>query len=78
MKDAECAERNEKSIIRFLVFEIWSFLYSKLVSFSMNFEYKFDHNSKIKNLKISKNFFYNRFRTLRIFHVNLTFKKKIV
>ena len=30
MKDAECAETNEKLIFRFLVFEIWSFLYSRL------------------------------------------------
>ena len=28
MKAAECAETNEKSIFRFLVFEIWSFWYS--------------------------------------------------
>ena len=36
MKDAHSAESNEKSIfqfLRFLVFEIWSFLYSKLVIF---------------------------------------------
>ena len=55
MEDAECAETNEKSIIHFLwflVFEIWSFLYSKVVNFSMNFEYKIDHNSKNKNGKI--------------------------
>ena len=26
MKDAECAETNEKSIFRFLIFEMWSFL----------------------------------------------------
>ena len=51
MKDAECAETNEESIfqfLRFLVFEIWSLVYSKLVNLSMNFEYKIDHNSKIK------------------------------
>ena len=52
MKDAECAEANEKSIFLFLVFKIWSFLYSNLVHFSMNFEYKIDHNLKNKNCKI--------------------------
>ena len=33
MKDAECAETNEKSILWFLLFEIWLFLYSKFVNF---------------------------------------------
>ena len=28
MKDAECAESNEKSIFRFLFYELWSFLYA--------------------------------------------------
>ena len=35
MKDAECAETNEKLIFRFLAFEIWSFFYSKLVHFQL-------------------------------------------
>ena len=57
MKDAESAETNEKSIFQFsdfLVFEIWSFLYSKLVNFFMIFEYKIDYNSKIENHKNRK------------------------
>ena len=39
MKDTECSETNEKSIFPYLVFEIWSFLYSKMVNFfsSKNF-----------------------------------------
>ena len=55
MKDAECAETNEKPIFRFFLFfiiEIWLFLYSKLVNFSMNFKYKIDHNSENKNWKL--------------------------
>ena len=28
MKDAQCTETNEKSIFRFLFFELWSILYS--------------------------------------------------
>ena len=55
MKDVEFVETNEKLIFRFLQFlvcEIGSFLDSKLVNFSMNFEYKNDHNSKNKNRKI--------------------------
>ena len=40
MKDAECAETNEQSIFRFLIFEIWSFLYLKLDHFLMDFEKK--------------------------------------
>ena len=49
----ECAETNEKSIFRFLqflVFEIWSFLYSKLAIFH-EFSVQNDHNSKNKNMK---------------------------
>ena len=55
MKDAKCAETNEKSVFcfsYFLIFEIWSFYYG--VNFSMNFEYKVDHNSKMKNLQNQK------------------------
>ena len=52
MEDAECAETNEKSIFRFLTFEIWLFFYSKLVNFSLNFEYKIDHISKNNDRKI--------------------------
>ena len=55
-KDAECAETIEKSNFLFLVFEIWSFLYSKLVNFSLLFEYKVDHNSKTKHRKIDFKF----------------------
>ena len=65
MKDAECAVTNEKSNLQFL----WSFLYSKLVNFSMNFEYKIDHSSKNKK---SENYFFIRFSSLRIFSFNLT------
>ena len=46
MRNAEYAETNEKLIFVDLVFKLWSFLYSKLVNFSMNFEYKIDHDSK--------------------------------
>ena len=46
MKDAKCADMNKKSVFRFLAFEIWSFLYLKLVNFLMIFEYKIDHTSK--------------------------------
>ena len=52
MKDAECAETNEKLIFRlfwFLVFEVWWFLYSKLVNSSIIIEYKIDHILKTKN-----------------------------
>ena len=55
MDDAQCAETNEKLIFRFLFFESWSFLYSKLPIFD---EF-FDHNSKNKNrknLKIGSSF----------------------
>ena len=34
MKDVECTEKNKKSISLFSVFDIWSFLYSKLVIFT--------------------------------------------
>ena len=37
MKDAECAKMNEKSIFRYLFFELWSFLYSKYGKFSIYF-----------------------------------------
>ena len=33
MKVAECPETNGKSIFRFLIFKIWSVLYSKLIHF---------------------------------------------
>ena len=56
MKDAKCTETNKKSIFRFLVDEIWSFLYSKFVNFSMNFECIIHHNSKNKNQKIDFSF----------------------
>ena len=57
MKDAECAERNEKLIfrfMRFLVFGKWSFLYSKLINFSMDFECNIDYKSKNKSRKNGK------------------------
>ena len=69
MKDAECAETNEVSIFQFLVFEIWSFLNSKLVNFSMIFEYKIDHNSKSQK---SENWFLIRFSSLCIYHAYST------
>ena len=48
MKDAECDETNEKSILRFLFVELWSFLYSKLSQFSMNsHDYSKNENQKI-------------------------------
>ena len=56
MKDAESAKTNEKSIFRFLVFELWSILYSKLIEKLTNFEYKTDHISKTKNRKIDFSF----------------------
>ena len=43
MIDAECAETNEKLIFPFLVFAIWSFLYSKFDYFS------------VQNLQVLKN-----------------------
>ena len=70
MKDAKCAETIQKSVfwfLRFLGFEIWSFFYSKLVNFSINFEYKIDHNSKNKSRKNRKIDL-----LLRIFSVNFT------
>ena len=54
-RDAACAETNEKSIVRFLFFEIWSFLYSKYGQFPMknskhnsNKEYEFFFSSFIR------------------------------
>ena len=37
MKDAECTELKEKSNIRFLFFELWSFLAIFVPRFLMNF-----------------------------------------
>ena len=57
MADAECTKTYEKPIFQFLLFlflRYGRFLYSKLVSFSMNFEYKIDHNSKNRNCKYLK------------------------
>ena len=42
--------------LQFLVFEIWSFLYSKLVNLSINFEYKIGHNWKNRNSKTEFSF----------------------
>ena len=48
MKDAKCVESNEKSIFRFLFFELsWKF-HQKLGCF----EYNNNHNSKNKNRKL--------------------------
>ena len=61
MKDKECSVTNEKSILRFfrfLVFELWSFLYSKCGQFSMNFL----DDSKKKNRKYFC-LFYIRYKT---------------
>ena len=52
MKDAKCAETNEKPNFRFLFFELWSFLYSKHPNCLMNFYDK----SKNRNLKIDFSF----------------------
>ena len=52
MKDAECAVVNEKSIFRFLVFEIWSILYSKLLHFLRILSTKSTITQKTRNLKV--------------------------
>ena len=51
MKDAGCADTNEKPIFRFLVFEIWLFLDSKLVNFWWILSTK---SSVSKQIKIGK------------------------
>jgi len=54
MKYAGCAETNEKSISRFLdivVFVRLYLIFFCFCHFSMNFEYKIDHNSENKNRK---------------------------
>ena len=59
MKDAQCAETNEKLVfrfMRFLVFELRSILYSKIIKKLTNFQYKKDHISKTKNWKIDFSF----------------------
>ena len=48
MKDAQCAEFNEKSVFQFLFFE----LSLKFVENWDSFEYKNDHKLKNKNWKI--------------------------
>ena len=55
MKNAGCAETNEKSIIDFYFLRYGCF-YTQNWSISTNFEYKFDRNSKIKNRKIDFSF----------------------
>ena len=52
MNDAECAETNEISILRLLVFEIRLFthFYAENWSFSINFHYNFKNINR-KNLK---------------------------
>ena len=35
MKDVECSESNDKSNFRFLLFELWSYFYSKYGQFLM-------------------------------------------
>ena len=52
MKDAKCAEANEK--INLPIFAIFYFsdmvdFVLKIVQFSKDFEYRIDHNSKMKN-----------------------------
>ena len=56
MKDAEFAETNDKSIFRFLILEIWWFLYSKLFSFLFRwiFSTKSTITQKINIGKIGK------------------------
>ena len=51
MEDAQYAETNEKSIFRFLFFELWSILYSKSIEQLTNYEYKNNHISQTKNQK---------------------------
>ena len=69
MKDAQCAESNEKSIFRF--FPIFNFrVFVKIHRKLGWFEYKNDHNSKNKNRKKFESWFFIRFSTLRIFHEN--------
>ena len=52
MKYAECAEANEKSIFLFLVFEIWPFLYSKLVNIWWILSTKSTIFQKLKIIKL--------------------------
>ena len=65
MKDAECAETNEKSNFRFLFFRVMVNFYSK----HPNFWRIFTIIRKIKNLKYDFLFHFSRFR---IVHKNLT------
>ena len=47
MKDAKCAEMNEKSVFPFFaIFIFWDMVVFvfKIGPFSVNFEYKIDHN----------------------------------
>ena len=67
MKDAECAENNKKSIVKFLRFFDFGVWLVFFVNFSMIFVYKIDHNSKTKNCKnrkISKCFIVTKVKTL--------------
>ena len=43
--------------MRFLVYDIWSILYSKIIEKCINFEYKNDHISKNKNRNNRKIYF---------------------
>ena len=56
MKDAECAETNEKSVFATFSFRDMVDFVLKIGQFSMNFKYKIDHNSKTKNWKIDFSF----------------------
>ena len=61
MKDAQCAETNEKFISRFLFLELsWKFIENW-----SDFEYKNDHNSKKWK---SENWYFFWVSTLRNFH----------
>ena len=53
MKDAQCAETKEKSIVRLLqllFFELWSILYSKFTESSKSFDINFRPKMSTKKI----------------------------
>ena len=54
MKDAQCVEPNEKWTFWFLVFELWSILYSKFIRNGVILGTKMAISQKIKIAKIGK------------------------
>ena len=60
-------ENNFQILCAYFVFDIWSFLYSKLAIFD-EFQYKINHNLKNKKSETSEIWFFFRFSTVGIFH----------